>query len=111
VNYRRHNNGTAIPSKIEANGQSFDIRALDEIANKNKLSKKSILYSGVKHNPTKHIDESGILHLPAYTSTSELRSVAHKFAKVQAIRQDDHENGTKADGHIIRFHLKAGHRQ
>lgn len=106
--HAHHQAGTQPPRQIEHDGQHFDLDALDKITHKSKLTKNTDVYSGVRHDPSKQVDENGHLHLPAYTSTSEHFHVAHKFAERQASRSDNHETGDKADGHIIHFHLKKG---
>jgi hypothetical protein len=107
--YRSHAAGVNPPRKFEHDGQKFDLDALDSIASNVAMKKNTELYSGVKHDPSKHVDEHGHLHLPAYTSTSEYKSVAHKFAKTQASRKDV-PGEEKVDGHIIKFNMKKGDR-
>jgi hypothetical protein len=106
--HQHHKDGTTPPSHIEHEGQHFDLDAMDRITTKSRLSKNTDVYSGVRHDPSKHVDEHGHLHLPAYTSTSEHFHVAHKFATRQAARSDNHETGEKTDGHVIHFHMKKG---
>lgn len=114
--YSLHKEGKSPPSDgrkvptMELGDQKFDINALDSIASKNKISKNTELYSGVKYHPLESANENGVLHLPAYTSTSERHSVAKKFAHTQARRQDRPEDDHKQDAHIIRFNLKKGDR-
>ena len=106
VLWDHHKQGTTPSSKISVNDQHFDLDALDKITTKSKLNKSMTLYSGIRHDPSKHMDDTGHVHIPAYTSTSEQYSVAHKFANRQARRSDDGD--TKADGHVLRFNMKKG---
>lgn len=105
--HQHHADGTQPPRQIEHEGQHFDLDALDRITTKSKLSKNTEVFTGVRHDPSKHVDENGHLHLPAYTSTSDYHSVGKKFAIKQA-RRSDSDGKPLADGHILHVHLKKG---
>lgn len=100
--WKHHKEGTQPPQHVEGH----DLEALDRITTKSHLTKNMELYSGVRHNPMDHVDADGHMHIPAYTSTSEHYSVAHKFAVKQARRGD--ADGKMKDGHIIKFQMKKG---
>lgn len=59
----------------------LNIDHLDEALSKNKLDKQLTTYSGLGFNPGKLVKEDGMLHLPAYTSSSTNRAVALLYAK------------------------------
>jgi len=80
--------------------RGINIKTMDKAVTRNKLKHDLHVYSGVtwhpgnvaKQHPERHV------HLPAYTSTSLDKSVAHGFAT------GDENNNT----HVIHFHLKKG---
>lgn len=65
------------------------------------------VYSGAGFDPTKHFEEgNGVIHLPAYTSTSLSPSIAGSFgAKALPSKGLNHR---AYDRHILHFHLPKG---
>jgi hypothetical protein len=104
--HQHHEAGTQPPRQIEHDGQHFDLDALDRITTKSKLASKTTVYSGIRHDPRKHMDSEGHLHLPAYTSTSEKWGIGHQFAMKQARRND--ADGRLGDSHMLRINLQKG---
>jgi hypothetical protein len=63
------------------------------------------VYSGVGFDPKKHVDSSGHLHLPAYTSTTHHKGTAHWFAGASGGEQ--RETDPRKKKHVLHIHLKA----
>jgi len=100
--YKHHAEGTQIPDEFEGHS----IPALDAITKKSKLTKSIIVHTGVRHDPSTIADKDGHIHNPAFMSTSDVYSVAHKFATRQARRKDT--EGHIEPAHVISIELKAG---
>jgi len=60
------------------------------------------VYSGVKVDPRKHMNSEGIVHHPAYLSTSLRERVAHYFA-------GNHVSKSNLEKHIMKIHVPKGH--
>ena len=60
--------------------QEKHAKHLDNAIDKNKIKERVHVYSGIGFDPTKHMNEKGQLHSPAYISTSHDKSVANRFA-------------------------------
>lgn len=97
--YRIHNEGGTVPHTMEITGRynfTHDIRGLDAAINRNKLKHDLVVYSGVGWNPASRMQADGLIHLPAYTSTSTSKNIAYNFAK----SNKKHDT----DIHILRIH-------
>jgi len=94
--YNRHVDGEQHDDTVKG----INVKSFDKTVGRNKLKHDMHVYSGVtwhpgdvaKQHPDRHV------HLPAYTSTTLSKDVAHAFAT------GDSENAT----HVIHFHLKKG---
>ena len=75
-------------------------KQLDSAIDSNRIQHDVHVYSGTSFNPTKHMDEKGRLHSPAYISATHSRPVAAGYA----------QSGGEGYGprHIIHIHLKKG---
>ena len=102
--YDHHKAGTSPPENFDGHSLSM----LDKITKKSKLSKTTIVHTGVRHDPSTLTDEHGHIHLAAYTSTSDNHDTARKFAVLQASRNDKSLTDKKP-GHVISIELKKGH--
>lgn len=88
--YDSHKNSQN-PTHFTIHGsQNFthDIRGLDAAVNRNKLEMPLTTYSGIGWHPHSRMDDEGIVHLPAYTSTTTSKSIAHNFAVSNKHKQD-----------------------
>jgi hypothetical protein len=81
-----------------------NIRNLDSAINSHKTPHKLAVYSGTVHDPRELKNSEGIMHHPAYLSTSIDESVGNSFA---------HRNKTSDKGinhtHILKIHVPKGH--
>ena len=76
-----HKNKTE-PKKFFAfpeSGLNLNLNDLDEALKVNKLHGPLVTYSGLGFNPRHVMSESGLLHLPAYTSSSTHKVVALRY--------------------------------
>jgi hypothetical protein len=76
------------------------IKHLDKITSHN-IRRQLHVYSGLGFDPSKHVDSQGHLHMPAFTSVTHDKNVAHKFA------QTNHKEGRTEAKHILHIHLKS----
>ena len=76
--------------------QNEQVKHLDSAIDANRIKTRVHTYSGVSFDPTKHMDENGQLHSPAYISTSHDKETASRFS-------------VPKDGihHIIHLHIDA----
>jgi len=92
------------PSKFNIVGRNnftHDIRGLDAALHRNKLESPLVSYSGIGWNPHDRMDNEGVVHLPAYTSTTLAKSIAYNFAKSNKLDKDN-------PLHILRIKHHAG---
>jgi hypothetical protein len=75
------------------------IKNLDQITSHN-IRRHLHVYSGLGFDPSQHVDSQGHLHMPAFTSVTHDKNVAHEFA------QTNHEEGRTEAKHILHIHLK-----
>jgi hypothetical protein len=78
-------------------------QGLDKIMKKPKIKTPHDMhvYTGVSFNPEHLKDNSGLLHLPAFTSTSIDPMVAKNFAMYHSKAKDDHM-------HLLKIHVPKG---
>jgi len=70
------------PNKFFSFGESgldLNLNDLDEALKLNKLNAPLTTYSGIGFNPKKLMTEKGLLHLPAYTSSTTNKAVALRY--------------------------------
>lgn len=100
---RAHKSGKA-PKKEFTFGPDPDyatvlnVDDLDHALKQNKLEKPLTTYSGIGFNPQKLMKDNGLVHLPAYTSSSTHRGVALMYANAD-------EN---SDYHVLQIKHPAG---
>lgn len=84
-------------------GKNYDIDGLDKATNKHSLEHDLHIYSGLSFNPHKELskNKTGLVHLPAFTSTSVSKDIAFNYAK---------HNQTGGIKHILHIHMKPGDR-
>ena len=96
------------PSKLNINSQycrfTHDLDGLDAAINKHKLTHPLVTYTGVTRNPSHNIGADGLIHLPAYTSTSIDPKTAHHYA-VESGRAREKD---LPDAHIIKIRHNPG---
>lgn len=61
--------------------KTLNLKHLDAAIDRNKLEKTLTTYSGIGFNPRDLLQDNGLLHLPAYTSSSVSRAVSLMYAK------------------------------
>jgi hypothetical protein len=76
------------------------IKHLDKITRHNNIRRQLHVYSGLGFDPSQHVDSQGHLRMPAFTSVTHDKNVAHKFAQI------NHEEGRTQAKHILHIHLK-----
>ena len=76
------------------------VEHLDKVT-RNPIGHDLHVYSGIGFDPREHVNSSGHLHLPSYTSTSHSKETAHWFAHSD-VERDREEKPTK---HILHIHL------
>jgi hypothetical protein len=77
------------------------IKNLDQITRHNKIRRQLHVYSGLGFDPSQHVNSQGHLLMPAFTSVTHDKNVAHEFA------QRNHEEGRTEAKHILHIHLKS----
>jgi len=97
--WQRHKRRT-IGNGHERGGESSNVQKLDEATQIHKTPEAMTVYSGVQYDPRKKMNKEGIVHHPAYLSTSLRHSIAEGFAYNQ---KDD-----GATRHVLHIHLKKG---
>jgi len=65
---------------VHPNGDTFDLNLMDSIIGKSHIPNHMITYSGVSFDPDEIKNNYGLIHSPAYMSTSTRRFVAGKYA-------------------------------
>lgn len=75
------------------------IKNLDQITS-HPIRRHLHVYSGLGFDPSQHMNSQGHLHMPAFTSVTHDKKVAHKFA------QDSQDAGRTEDKHILHIHLR-----
>jgi hypothetical protein len=93
--WERRNKNTPINKNHEDTS-----KALDKTINKNRLDKDHILYSGSRHDPREKMNALGIVHHPAYLSTTPSKLVAQSFAK-----DNESDNGVN----LFKIKVPKGH--
>lgn len=83
----------------------YDLHGLDAALSDKPLPHDLQVYSGVRFNPADVKNESGLIHLPAYTSTSLYPHVAVPFSTGHA--DHDHDKDI-THHHILRINLPSG---
>jgi hypothetical protein len=76
------------------------VKHLDKITSHN-IRRQLHVYSGLGFDPSKHVDSQGHLHMPAFTSVTHDKNVAHEFAETH------HKEGRTQAKHILHIHLKS----
>jgi len=76
------------------------IKHLDKITRHNNIRRQLHVYSGLGFDPSQHVDSQGHLRMPAFTSVTHDKNVAHKFAQI------NHEEGRTQAKHILHIHLQ-----
>jgi hypothetical protein len=82
-----------------------NIRKLDSAIHEFKTPHKLAVYSGTKHDPRELKNSEGIVHHPAYLSTSIDESVGNRFAGYNASK----DNQNIAHEHVLKIHVPKGH--
>lgn len=103
--YANHKEGKESPDKMDVTGAknfTHDLKGIDAAIHRNKLSHELVSYSGINWHPMSKADHENVIHLPAYTSTSLSKKVAHGFAKSGKKTPD------VKDIHILKIHSPAG---
>lgn len=78
-----------------------NVKNLDNAVSRHKTPHKLVVYSGTRHDPRKLKNEDGIVHHPAFLSTSTKQTTAKSFA---------HRNSSDdINRHILKIHLPEGH--
>ena len=77
----------------------LNIDHLDSALERNTLEKQLVTYSGLGFNPKDIMKDNGLLHLPAYTSSSTNRAVSLLYAKkdnnnIRHVMQIKHPKGS-----------------
>ena len=93
--------------KSHKNGEGVHPKIKDRVEHLDKVTRHPIghdlhVYSGLGFDPKKHINSSGHLHLPAYTSTTHHKETANWFAG-SAFERGRRERKKE---HILHVHLK-----
>ena len=83
--FNRYESGNTSPlDKFDVNSNRYnfthDLKGLDAAISRNKLKHELVTYSGVGEHVIARKNQEGLLHLPAYTSTTVDKSTAHHFA-------------------------------
>jgi len=79
---------------------------LDAAINNNKTPEPLTVYSGIGYDPRKRMNKDGVVHHPAYLSTSLERESAKTFAAKNSTI--DHENKT-IHRHMLQIDVPQGH--
>ena len=92
-------------------------KELDKELGKHKLPHDMITYSGIKvdkFDPREHMDKDGMMHSPAFMSSSILPNVAQGFARsierdtLRSLQGKEPTGSDQSEQHIIRFKHKKG---
>ena len=78
-----------------------DIKALDAAVSRNKLKHPLVTYSGITWNPADQMTHDGLVHTPAFSSTSTDPHLAYGFS----FKKDAPKNH---DRHILRIRHQVG---
>jgi hypothetical protein len=96
-----------IPKNDEENddytsGSKINLDSIDNSLKKNKLEKSMKTYSGIPFNPSDRVGKQGLLHLPAFTSSTRNRGTAAIYASAA-------KRATGSDvSHILEIHHPKG---
>jgi len=98
--WRRHEGSTYIDKNA-----AKKIPLLDEAINLHSTPKNLEVYSGIGYDPRYRKNKEGIVHHPAFLSTSLHKKVAEDFAQ---IHQEEGENGSKNHWHLLKINIPKG---
>jgi len=90
------------PYEMGENYHKKDFETMDSAMEAHKTPPEMMVHSGTIHDPRKMKNSEGIVHHPAYMSTSLDPHVAHTFAYKQAINEDSN------DMHTLHIKVPAG---
>ena len=91
-----------LDSRDSANWES-DAASMDSAVHQHKTPSKLVVWSGTRHDPRQLKNEQGVVHHPAFLSTSLNTTVARNFAP--PMNQGDGTNHQ----HILKIHVPKGH--
>ena len=78
-------------------------KGIDNVMSKSKTPHKLHVYSGTIHDPRNIKNDEGIVHHPAFLSTTINENFGRQRAKSHAIRTGD------AEGHMLKIHVPKDH--
>lgn len=79
----------------------YHSEVLDDAMNVHKTPHKMILYSGTRHDPRELMNKEGIVHHPAYLSTSTNRDIAERFSTHNLLP----DKGGMRRHHVYKIHV------
>ena len=86
--------------------KEYQTAKLDAALSHHKTPHKLAVYSGTANDPRRHMNEEGIVHHPAYLSTSLDPAIARGFASSnREYRLEENELHT----HLLKIHVPKGH--
>jgi len=97
----------AVGTRNQSSKASTD--QLDRAISANKTPHEMMVYSGVKGDPRKRMNSEGIVHHPAYLSTSIMKIVAETFAHEHREESDEINGKSQYHKHVMHIHLPEGH--
>jgi hypothetical protein len=97
----------SIRTRNQSNKGSTD--QLDRAISANKTPHEMMVYSGVKGDPRKKMNSEGIVHHPAYLSTSIKKGVADSFAQDNRDESNEINGKSQYHAHLLHIHLPEGH--
>ena len=96
--------GTVVKDRNSKNNDLYT-KKMDEVIKNHKTPRDFTVYSGTKHDPTKLKNSEGIVHHPAYISTSLKKDTAIDFAS----NHQTHDEEGNIHNHILKIHVPKGH--
>jgi hypothetical protein len=99
--WSKHKNTPYVDSVMTEHDAKKNSEGLDKFINMKKTPSKLVVYSGTKHDPQTMKNSEGIVHHPAYLSTSLDQNVAESFARKNI-------TGYR-DMHMLKIHVPKGH--
>jgi hypothetical protein len=90
------------PYKMGEEYHKDDFEHMDSAMGAHETPHEMTVHSGTMHDPRKMQNAEGVVHHPAYMSTSLDPHIAHKFAHTQAVRE------SSEDMHTLHIKVPAG---
>jgi len=100
--WEKHKNNLGNLDKLSKQIHEEQTQHIDTAIQRHKTPMKLAVWSGTMHDPRRLMNEQGIVHHPAYLSTSLSEEKAKMFAGL-------HYSDSRPEKHLMKIHIPQGH--